>query len=87
MSFDGKQIEELELNIESWNMVLENTESDKLTIEFEGNQQQKQQDNPVEIKKDGNKVKVLQQDVKEGVMNNFSFGKKILFTFISLKMQ
>ncbi len=75
-SFDVKQIEELEINIESWNIALENTESEKLTIEFEGKQQQKQQDSPVEIKKDGNKVKVLQHDTEEGVMNNFSFGKK-----------
>lgn len=75
-SFDVKQIEELELNIESWNIALENTESDKLTIEFEGKQQQKQQSNPVEIKKDGNKVKVLQQDTEKGAMKNFSFGKK-----------
>ncbi|MFF2178354.1 DUF4097 family beta strand repeat-containing protein [Lysinibacillus sp. NPDC058147] len=75
-SFDANQIEELELNIESWNIALENTESDKLTIEFEGKQQQKQQDNPVEIKKDGNKVKVLQQDTEKGAMKNFSFGKK-----------
>ncbi|MEY9971129.1 DUF4097 and DUF4098 domain-containing protein YvlB [Lysinibacillus sp. RC46] len=75
-SFDVEQIEELELNIESWNIALENTESDKLTIEFEGKQQQKQQSNPVEIKKDGNKVKVLQQDTEKGAMKNFSFGKK-----------
>lgn len=75
-SFDVKEIEELELDIESWDIALENTESEKLTIEYEGKQQQKQQDNPVEIKKDGNKVKVLQQDTEEGVMNNFSFGKK-----------
>lgn len=71
-SFDIKQIEELELNIESWNIALENTESEKLTIEFE----EKQQNNPIEVKKDGNKVKVLQQDNEEGVMKNFSFGKK-----------
>lgn len=75
-SFDVKEIEELELDIESWDIALENTESEKLTIEYEGKQQQKQQDNPVEIKKDGIKVKVLQQDTEEGVMNNFSFGKK-----------
>ncbi|KOP80968.1 hypothetical protein AMS59_00525 [Lysinibacillus sp. FJAT-14745] len=75
-SFDVKEVEELEINIESWNIALENTESDKLTIEFEGKQQQKQQSNPVEIKKDGKKVKVLQQDTEEGVMKNFSFGKK-----------
>ncbi|MFB7156470.1 DUF4097 family beta strand repeat-containing protein [Lysinibacillus sp. NPDC056232] len=75
-SFDVEQIKELELNIESWDIALENTESDKLTIEFEGKQQQKQQDNPVEIKKDGNKVKVLQQDTEKGAMKNFSFGKK-----------
>lgn len=71
-SFDIEQIEELELNIESWNIALENTESEKLTIEFE----EKQQNNPIEVKKDGNKVKVLQQDNEEGVMKNFSFGKK-----------
>lgn len=75
-SFDVKPIEELEINIESWNIALENTESEKLTIEFEGKQQKNQQNNPVEIKKDGNKVKVLQQDAEEGVMKNFSFGKK-----------
>lgn len=75
-SFDVEQIKELELNIESWNITLENTESEKLTIELEGKPQQKQQDNPVEIKKDGNKVKVLQQDNEEGPMKNFSFGKK-----------
>lgn len=75
-SFDVEQIKELEINIESCNIALENTESDKLTIEFEGKQQQKQQSNPVEIKKDGNKVKVLQQDNEEGPMKNFSFGKK-----------
>ncbi|MCL1701865.1 DUF4097 family beta strand repeat-containing protein [Lysinibacillus sp. Bpr_S20] len=71
-SFDVEQIKELEINIESWNIALENTESDKLTIEFED----KQQSNPVEVKKDGNIVKVLQQDNEEGVMKNFSFGKK-----------
>ncbi|MEY9976872.1 DUF4097 family beta strand repeat-containing protein [Lysinibacillus sp. RC79] len=75
-SFDVKQIEELEINIESWNIALENTESDKLTIEFEGKQQQKQQSNPVEIEKVGNKVRVFQQDNEEGLMKNFSFGKK-----------
>lgn len=75
-SFDVKEIEELELDIESWDIALENTESKKLTIEIEGKQQEKQENNPVEIKKDGNKVKVLQQDAKEGVMKNFSFGKK-----------
>lgn len=74
-TFDVKQIEELEINIESWSITLENTESEKITIEFEGKQQKKQQNNPVEIKKDGNKVKVLQQDAEEGVMKNFSFGK------------
>jgi len=75
-SFDVEQIKELELNIESWDIALENTESDQLTIEFDSKQQQKQHSNPVEIKKDGNKVKVLQQDNEEGVMKNFSFGKK-----------
>ncbi|MGE7675774.1 DUF4097 family beta strand repeat-containing protein [Lysinibacillus sp. NPDC094403] len=75
-SFDVKEIEELELDIESWDIALENTESKKLTIEIEGKQQEKQENNPVEIKKDGNKLKVLQQDAKEGVMKNFSFGKK-----------
>jgi len=75
-SFDVEQIEELEINIESWNIALENTESDKLTIEFDSKEQQKQQSNPVEIKKDGNKVKVLQQDTEKGAMKNFSFGKK-----------
>ncbi|MGE7946058.1 DUF4097 family beta strand repeat-containing protein [Lysinibacillus sp. NPDC093688] len=75
-SFDVKEIEELELNIESWNIALENTESKKITIEVEGKQQENPENNPVEIKKDGNKVKVLQQDTEEGVMKNFSFGKK-----------
>ncbi|MBG9455566.1 hypothetical protein ABE61_16215 [Lysinibacillus sphaericus] len=75
-SFDVKEIEELELNIESWNIALENTESEKMTIEVEGKQQEKQDNNPVEIKKDGNKVKVIQQDAEEGAMKNFSFGKK-----------
>lgn len=74
-SFDVEQIKELELNIESWDIALENTESDQLTIEFDS-KQQKQHSNPVEIKKDGNKVKVIQQDNEEGVMKNFSFGKK-----------
>lgn len=75
-SFDVKEIEELELNIESWDIALENTESKKITIEIEGKLQEKQKNNPVEIKKHGNKVKVLQQDNEEGVMKNFSFGKK-----------
>lgn len=71
-SFDVEQIKELELNIESWDIALENTESDKLTIEFNS----KQQSNPVEIKKVGNRVKVLQQDTEKGIIKNFSFGKK-----------
>ena len=75
-SFDVEEIKELELNIESWDIALENTESDKLTIKFNSKQQQKKQSNPVEIKKDGNKVKVLQQDTEKGAMKNFSFGKK-----------
>ncbi|MGE7690910.1 DUF4097 family beta strand repeat-containing protein [Lysinibacillus sp. NPDC097214] len=75
-SFDVKEIEELELNIESWNIALENTESEKITIEVEGKQQENPENNPVEIKKDGNKVKVIQRDTEEGVMKNFSFGKK-----------
>ncbi|MEB2300188.1 DUF4097 domain-containing protein [Lysinibacillus xylanilyticus] len=75
-SFDVKDIEELEINIESWNIALENTESEKITIEVEGKQQENPENNPVEIKKDGNKVKVIQQDTEEGAMKNFSFGKK-----------
>ncbi|KOS63189.1 DUF4097 family beta strand repeat protein [Lysinibacillus agricola] len=71
-SFDAQKIEELEINIESWDITLESTESEKLTIEIEG----KPQNNPVEVKKDGNKIKVHQQGTEEGVMKNFSFGKK-----------
>jgi len=75
-SFDAQQIEELEVNSESWDIALENTDSEKLTVEIEGKLQEKQESNPVEIKKDGNKVVVDQQDTDEGVMKNFSFGKK-----------
>lgn len=75
-SFDVQQIEELEINGESWDIALENTDSEKITIEIEGKLQEKQENNPVEIKTDGNKIKVYQQDTEEGVMKNFSFGKK-----------
>lgn len=50
-SFDVKQIEELEINIESWNIALENTESEKLTIEFEGKQQKSSKTILLKLKK------------------------------------
>ncbi|QDQ00949.1 DUF4097 domain-containing protein [Lysinibacillus fusiformis] len=74
-SFDGDQIEEVELNSESWNIELESSESEKMTITVDG-KQQNSENNPVSINKVGNKIKVQQQDSTGGILGNLSFGKK-----------
>lgn len=74
-SFDNHQIEEVEINSESWNIELESTESKKITVTVNG-KQQNNENNPVSIHKVGNKIKVQQQDSQGGILESFSFGKK-----------
>jgi len=64
-TFDAQQIEALEINNETWNILLESTDSNDLTIAIDG-KQQKKQNAPVEIKQDGKKINVLQHDTEEG---------------------
>ncbi|MEQ6354767.1 DUF4097 family beta strand repeat-containing protein [Lysinibacillus sp. M3] len=74
-TFDAQQIEELEINNETWNILLESTDSNDLTIAIDG-KQQKKQNAPVEIKQDGKKINVLQHDTEEGFFKNISIGDK-----------
>jgi DUF4097 and DUF4098 domain-containing protein YvlB len=74
-SFDGQQIQILEIDNESWNIVLENTDSDELKINIEGSKQKKQSD-PVEIEEVGQKLSVLQRDTEAGILKNISIGEK-----------
>lgn len=74
-SFDGQQIQILEIDNESWNIVLENTDSEELKIDIKGNKQKKQSD-PVEIEEDGQKLSVLQRDTEAGILKNISIGEK-----------
>lgn len=41
LTFDAHQIEELEINNETWNILLESTDSNELTIAIDGKQQKK----------------------------------------------
>lgn len=72
-SFDSAIIEEIEINNESWNIVLKHTESKRITITAEGKQKDKKSD-PVTIENKGNKIVVNQLGEKEG-LQGFSFGK------------
>lgn len=74
-TFDAQQIEELEINNETWNILLESTDSNEMTIAIDG-KQQKKQNAPVEIKEDGKKINVLQHDTEEGFFKNISIGDK-----------
>ena len=74
-SFDAKQIEVLEINNESWNVELVGTTSKKLSIAVDG-KQQKKQNAPVDIKKDGNKISIHQFDTDDGILKNISIGEK-----------
>ena len=74
-TFDAKQIEVLEINNESWNVELVGATSKKLSIAIDG-KQQKKQNAPVEIQKDGNKISIHQFDTDDGVLKNISIGKK-----------
>ncbi|MGE7109814.1 DUF4097 family beta strand repeat-containing protein [Lysinibacillus sp. NPDC047702] len=74
-SFNAKQIDVLEINNESWNVELVGTTSKKLSIAVDG-KQQKKQNAPVDIKKDGNKISIHQFDTDDGVLKNISIGKK-----------
>lgn len=74
-SFDAKQIEVLEINNESWNVELVGTTSKKLSIAVDG-KQQKKQNAPVDIKKDGNKISIHQFDTDDGILKNINIGEK-----------
>ncbi len=74
-SFDGDQIEEVEINSESWNIEFKSSKSKKITVTVDGKQQNSEK-NPVSINKVGNKIKVQQQDSPGGILGNVSFGKK-----------
>ncbi|MGE7911353.1 DUF4097 family beta strand repeat-containing protein [Lysinibacillus xylanilyticus] len=74
-TFDAQQIEEIEINNETWNILLESTDSIELTIAIDGKQQKKQKA-PVEIKQDGKKINVLQHDTEKGFFKNISIGDK-----------
>lgn len=74
-SFDAKQIEVLEINNESWNVELVGTTSKKLSIAVDG-KQQKKQNAPVDIKKDGNKISIHQFDTDDGILKNINIGGK-----------
>ena len=74
-SFDGNQIEEVEINSESWNIEFKSSKSKKITVTVDGKQQNSEK-NPVSINKVGNKIKVQQQDSPGGILGNVSFGKK-----------
>ncbi|TQR20512.1 DUF4097 domain-containing protein [Psychrobacillus vulpis] len=73
-SFEVGNIEEVEINNESWNIEVKNTKSQKIKISVEGKQKKKK--DPVTIKNDGKKIVVNQQDQEGGLMGGFTFGKK-----------
>lgn len=72
-SFNPAEIEEIEINNESWDVELKQAESTQLTITAEGTQKNKQRD-PVTIEKQGNKMTIQQSD-ETGGSRGFSFGK------------
>ncbi|MGG0857525.1 DUF4097 family beta strand repeat-containing protein [Metabacillus fastidiosus] len=73
-SFEAGGIEEIEINSESWDIELQNTESENIIISAEGKQKDKNNE-PVIINNEGKKVIVKQQD-EEGIGSGFSFGKE-----------
>ncbi|MED4454938.1 DUF4097 family beta strand repeat-containing protein [Metabacillus fastidiosus] len=73
-SFEAGSIEEIEINSESWDIELQNTESENIIIAVDGKQKDKNND-PVIINNEGKKVTVKQQDEK-GISGGFSFGKE-----------
>lgn len=81
-SFDIEGIKELVINNESWDLEFNNSESNKLTVTFEGKQKDKKND-PVTIKSKSKRIIISQQDEDGGFTDNFSFGKKELFIFQS----
>lgn len=74
-SFDIEGIKELVINNESWDLEFNNSESNKLTVTFEGKQKDKKND-PVTIKSKSKRIIISQQDEDGGFTDNFSFGKK-----------
>ncbi|MGG0664964.1 DUF4097 family beta strand repeat-containing protein [Viridibacillus arvi] len=74
-SFDIEGIKEVVINNESWDLELENSETNKLTVTVEGKQKDKKK-NPVTIKNKGMRIIISQQDEESGFTDNFSFGKK-----------
>ncbi|MGE7925582.1 DUF4097 family beta strand repeat-containing protein [Viridibacillus arvi] len=74
-SFDIEGIKEVVINNESWDLELENSETNKLTVTVEGKQKDKKK-NPVTIKSKGMRIIISQQDEESGFTDNFSFGKK-----------
>ncbi|MEK4760925.1 DUF4097 family beta strand repeat-containing protein [Viridibacillus sp. FSL E2-0187] len=74
-SFDIEGIKEVVINNESWDLELENSETNKLTVTVEGKQKDKKK-NPVTIKNKGMRIIISQQNEEGGFTDNFSFGKK-----------
>ncbi|MFD3271777.1 DUF4097 domain-containing protein [Paenibacillus dendritiformis] len=72
-SFAANGIQAIEINNDSWDIELKNTESRQITITCEGKREDKKID-PVTVTNEGNKLVVTQRD--QGGMGGFSFGKK-----------
>ncbi|MED4531550.1 DUF4097 family beta strand repeat-containing protein [Metabacillus fastidiosus] len=73
-SFEVGSIEEIEINSESWDIELQNTETENIIIAVDGKQKGKNND-PVIINNEEKKVTVKQRDEK-GISSGFSFGKE-----------
>lgn len=72
-SFAANGIQAIEINNDSWDIELKNTDSKQITITCEGKREDKKID-PVTLTNEGNKLVVTQRD--QGGMEGFSFGKK-----------
>lgn len=73
--FNVKQVQSLDINSESWNIVIDTTDTEELIIEMDGKKQKKQSD-PVEIEEDGQTLRIIQKDTETGFLKNISMGEK-----------
>jgi len=73
-SFEADQIDEIEINNESWDIEFKHSDSPSIIIACDGKRQNNKSD-PVTINLDGNKIIVTQEDQGDG-MGGFTFGKK-----------
>lgn len=78
-TFEGNNIDEIELNNDSWDAIFRSSESTAITIEVDGKNKDKNSI-PVTIEQVGKKIMIHQEKQQSGVMDGISLGKEGIIT-------